>query len=346
MRKRWAALQVWARGRWLELLLVLGFVGILTWFGGLGYSFLPKPAPTPTPTPSPAPIIPTATAVPTRTPVPTPTATVMPVTGGFAGVEAYQYVLTQLKLGPRPAGSEADLKLGDTIAAELRKSGWKVTFQDFAYQGVKARNVIGKAGLGPPAIIGAHLDTRKRADMDPDPAKRNDPVPGANDGASGVAVLLELARTLDKSKLTNEVWLTFFDAEDNGDLDGWDWSAGSIYFVDHLTTQPQFMVLADMVGDSQQNIYKEQTSTKELVDRIWLIAGRLGYADSFKPAYKWSMTDDHTPFLAKGIPAVDLIDFDYPYWHTTQDTADKVAPASLERVGRVLQALLEGTSLP
>lgn len=344
MRKKWAALRAWARQRWLELLLVLGLLSILTWFGGLGYSFLPKPAPTPTPVPPPAPILPTLTALPTRTPAPTPTAT--PAAGGFAGVEAYQYVLAQLKLGPRPAGSEADLKLGDTIAAELRKSGWQVAFQDFTYQGVKARNVIGKAGTGPLAIVGAHYDTRKRADKDPDPTKRNDPVPGANDGASGVAVLLELARIVDKSKLTNEVWLTFFDAEDNGDLDGWDWSAGSTYFVDQLTTRPQFMVLADMVGDAQQDIYKEQNSTKELVERIWSVAGHLGYADTFKPAYKWSMTDDHTPFLAKGIPAADLIDFDYPYWHTTQDTADKVAPASLERVGRVLQVLLEGTSLP
>ena len=106
------------------------------------------------------------------------------------------------------------------------------------------------------------------------------------------------------------------------------------------------MVLADMVGDAEQDIYKERNSTQELVERIWAIAGSLGYGDAFKPTYKWAMTDDHTPFLAKGIPAVDLIDFDYPYWHTTQDTADKVAPASLERVGRVLQVLLEGTSLP
>ena len=109
-----------------------------------------------------------------------------------------------------------------------------------------------------------------------------------------------------------------------------------------LTVVPEMVVIADMIGDRDQQIFKERNSTPELVERIWAIAARLGYEETFLPTVKWAMLDDHTPFLERGIPAVDLIDFDYPYWHTTQDTLDKVAPESLERVGRVLQVLLEG----
>ena len=145
-----------------------------------------------------------------------------------------------------------------------------------------------------------------------------------------------------KSRLSNEVWLTFFDAEDNGRLDGWDFIAGSTEMASRLTVTPEMVVIADMVGDRDLQLYKERNSTPALVERIWGIAARLGYEGTFLPTAKWSMLDDHTPFLQKGIPAVDLIDFDYPYWHTTQDTTDKVAPESLERVGRVLQVLLEG----
>ena len=246
--------------------------------------------------------------------------------------------------GHRPAafGSDAGRKTGDYIVAQLREQGWQVEEQEFVYRGVQGRNIVGKAGTGPVALIGAHYDTRRLADNDPDPALRTEPVPGANDGASGVAVLLELARTLDKERLKNEVWLTFFDAEDNGRLDGWEFIAGSQEMASRLTVRPEMVVIADMIGDRDQQIYKEQNSTPELVTKIWDIAARLGYDEVFLPTAKWSMLDDHTPFLQRGIPAVDLIDFDYPYWHTTQDTADKVAPESLERVGGVLQVLLEG----
>ena len=126
--------------------------------------------------------------------------------------------------------------------------------------------------------------TRARlADKDPNAALRTEPVPGANDGASGVAVLLELARTLDKERLRNEVWLTFFDAEDNGRLDGWDFIAGSTEMASRLTVTPEMVVIADMIGDRDQQIYKEQNSTPELVERIWDIAARLGYERDFPP---------------------------------------------------------------
>ena len=187
----------------------------------------------------------------------------------------------------------------------------------------------------PQIILGAHYDTRMFADNDPDPAKRLDPVPGANDGASGVAVLLELARVLPKDSVP--VWLVFFDAEDNGRIEGWDWILGSQAFVDEMDFRPQAVVVVDMIGDADQNIYIERNSNPVLVKEIWDVASGLGYEQSFIPEAKYSMFDDHTPFLQAGIPAVDIIDFDYPYWHTTEDTADKVSAESLEVVGSTLQ---------
>ena len=221
------------------------------------------------------------------------------------------------------------------------KLGWQAEFQTFTYKGVTIRNVIGKAGVGKGAIIivGAHYDTRKHADRDA--ASPIAPVPGANDGASGVAVLLELARVLDQKNLKNEIWLAFFDAEDNGDLDGWEWIVGSSYMAKSLTTLPKAMILADMIGDADQQIYYDASSDPLLSKELFTIAAQLGYEKNFIPQVKYSMMDDHTPFLQRGIPAVDLIDFDYPYWHTTQDTADKLSAASLERVGRVIQVYLE-----
>jgi Zn-dependent M28 family amino/carboxypeptidase len=211
---------------------------------------------------------------------------------------------------------------------------------------VQGRNIIGRAGRGPVVLVGAHYDTRRRADNDPDAARRSEPVLGANDGASGVAVLLELARSLDQRSLKNEVWLTFFDAEDNGRLDGWDFIAGSRYMAQNLTTLPKAVIIADMVGDADQQIFKERNSSAALQDRLWTIAAQLGYEKFFIPEYKWAMTDDHTPFLQRGVMAVDINDFDYPHWHTTQDTTDKIAPLSLERVGRVIKTFLETQGVP
>jgi glutaminyl-peptide cyclotransferase len=277
------------------------------------------------------------TAIPA--PPPAPTATPTPAT--FDGERAYEHVLAQVEFGPRPTGSEALRQTGDAIAEYLRGQGWEVSFQGFAYQGTPARNIIARAGSGPVAIIGAHYDTRRRADQDPDPARRTEPVMGANDAASGAAVLMELARVLEPETLSHQVWLVFFDAEDNGGLDGWEFIAGSRYFAANLEVEPEFVIIADMVGDADQQLYRERNSTQALQDRVWTLAQELGYGDYFIDEYKWAMLDDHTPFLERGIPALDVIDFDYPYWHTTEDTADKVAPESLERVGRVIEALLE-----
>jgi Zn-dependent M28 family amino/carboxypeptidase len=173
------------------------------------------------------------------------------------------------------------------------------------------------------------------ADSDPDPSNHAKPVPGANDGASGVAVLLELARALPEN--TVPVWLVFFDAEDNGRIEGWDWTLGSPEFVRHYSVQPRAVVIVDMIGDADLNIYKEHNSNPELTDQIWETASNLGYGSRFIMEYKYSMQDDHQPFLQAGIPAVLIIDFDYPYWHTVGDTPDKVSAESLQAVGETLR---------
>jgi hypothetical protein len=265
----------------------------------------------------------------------------------FSGESAHQYVQAQMAFGPRPTGTEAHRKTGDYIIAQLKQLGWQVEEQPFEYQGVQARNIIAKQGAGrgkPIVILGAHYDTRRQADNDPDPKNHTQPVPGANDGASGVAVLLEMARTLDVDKTGREIWLAFFDAEDNGRLDGWDWIQGSTYMATHLTVTPTAMILADMIGDADQQLYWDRNSDQALNQQLWQVAATLGYTATFIPQHKWTMIDDHVPFRQRGIPAVDLIDFDYPYWHTVQDTTDKVGAVSLERIGRTITAWLEQTA--
>jgi Zn-dependent M28 family amino/carboxypeptidase len=177
------------------------------------------------------------------------------------------------------------------------------------------------------------------ADRDTQLENRTQAVPGANDGASGVAVLLELARVIPNDMNAN-IWLVFFDAEDSGSISGWDWILGSRSFVGSLDGEPDAVVIIDMVGDSDLNINIEKNSDQELAREIWGIASRLGYDEQFVPVPKYRLIDDHLPFIQAGIPAVDIIDYDYPYWHTVEDTVDKVSSESLKVVGDVLMGWL------
>lgn len=283
-----------------------------------------------------------ACATPTRSPIsvpPTPT----PLPRTFTGDLAYRWVERQTALGPRLIGSEANRQAGDQILVELTTLGWEIQEQTFTYQNMPIRNLIAyQKGDGPAVLLGAHYDSRKSADRE-DPTR---PVPGANDGASGVAVLLELARALDEP-LPYTVYLAFFDAEDNGNLDGWPFSVGASYMAEtwgqaEWQVPLTAVVVVDMIGDADQQLYYETNSDPTLREQLWAIAGQLGYGDRFVPQPRHTIIDDHLPFLQRGIPAVDIIDFDYPYWHTTQDTADKVSAASLETVGRTLESWLEG----
>ena len=180
-------------------------------------------------------------------------------------------------------------------------------------------------------IIASHYDSRSLADNDPNPQNRKLPVLGANDGASSVAVLMEIARVLP-SRLNKQIWLVFFDAEDNSNTLGTGGDLGSQYFVSELNGKPDSVVILDMIGDKYLNIYMERNSNPDLNTEIWGVASELGYSQ-FIPKYKYSLIDDHTPFIKAGIRAVDLIDFDYPYWHTADDTLDKVSAESLKTVG-------------
>jgi len=265
----------------------------------------------------------------------------------FDGQRAYDHAWAQCNFGPRPPGSQALLQAGDYIIDQLEAQGWVVEEQTFAYQGVTVRNLIGRRGAGTPIIVGAHYDTRARANNDPDPSRRDEPVPGGNDGASGVAVLLELARSLNVHDTGHQVWLAFFDAEDNGSggLPGWNWIVGSTYMAQNLESDVDSMILLDMIGDQNQRILWEGFSTDWMRETVWDVAGELGYAEHFIPQVGPHLIDDHRPFLGQGIPALDIIDFDYPYWHTTEDTCDKLDIDSLARVGRVVEETLENRRL-
>lgn len=262
-----------------------------------------------------------------------------PVPERFDGDLALAHATAQMQWVPRHTGTPGWQQCGDYIAAQLEQQGWAVEEQRFEYRGTQCRNIIGKRGSGPYLILGAHYDSRRRADQDPDPARRNEPVPAANDGASGIAVLLELARVVKPEALGQEIWLAAFDAEDNGGLDGWDWIVGSSHMARTLSRAPQAVIIVDMIGDANQQIFYEQNSDRTIRQAIWSVAAELGYA-SFIPQERFSMLDDHTPFLQRGYRAVDIIDFDYPFWHTTADTLDKISAASLEAVGRTLEEWL------
>jgi Iap family predicted aminopeptidase len=255
----------------------------------------------------------------------------------FDGARAYAFVKAQCDIGPRSAGTPGGRAAARQIYDELTRLGWQVAYQDFTYRGVALRNVIARRSQQSPSILlGAHYDTRSQASQDrANPAA---PVPGASDGASGVAVLLELARVLGQTR--QPVMLAFFDAEDQGDIGGWDWAVGATYMAANLQDPVSAMILLDMVGDADQQLYWEVNSDPALRQQLWTTAGELGYGAQFVPQVKHNLIDDHIPFIRRGIPSVDIIDFDYPYWHTTQDTPDKVSPASLERVGRVLERWL------
>lgn len=309
--------------------------------------------------PTPAAPIATFTALPTATPPPET----------FSGERALADAAAQLAFGPRTAGSLAHKQAGGAIALALAQAGWEVEIQETRYQRSAAgddpsgaidqpvRNIIGKWGQGKPwLVLGAHYDSRLLADKDPDPANQTQPVPGANDGASGVGVLLELARTLPgqiqaappptTGGRAQQIWLVFFDAEDNGHIPGWDWILGSRAFVESLERLPQAAVIIDMIGDRDLNLRYEQSSNPLISQEIWSQAASLGYSVQFIPEAGYNILDDHWPFLEAGIPAADLIDFDYPYYHTSADTLDKLSAESLAAIGETLTAwILDGSQI-
>ena len=272
-----------------------------------------------------------ATPVMTFTPI-------IEVVEPFDGERAWLDVAAQLEFGPRHVGTEGHEKIRQWIKDSLAEANWQVELVEGTYKGTQIQNIVATRGDFDPELpwvtFGAHYDTRKYADQDPDPALRQEPVMGANDGASGVAVLLEMARTIPQDLDVN-ISLVFFDAEDNGGIDDWEWIVGSQLYVEALTQYPDKFILVDMVGDVDQNILFEQSSDLLLAGEVWDVARQLGI-DTFIFEQRGPIIDDHTPFLRQGVSAIDIIDFEYPFWHTTHDTLDKVSAESLQNVGLVL----------
>jgi len=256
----------------------------------------------------------------------------------FSGSKAMSHILYLHSIGPHPVGSRAQEQARDYIVQNLQTNGWQVQVNPFSYRGLQGFNILASKGNGPGILLGTHYDTRPISDRNP-PHLQHLPVPGANDGNSGTAVLLELARCL-KEPAGFRLWLAFFDAEDRGNIEGWPFSVGA-YFASQLDLDLAAVIVVDMVGDANLEIYQEANSDKALTESIWRLAQELGFSEHFIPQVKYSIIDDHLPFAAKGIPSALLIDFDYPYWHTSDDTPDKVSAKSLEIVGNVLKAWVE-----
>ncbi|MBC8204748.1 M28 family peptidase [bacterium] len=270
----------------------------------------------------------------------------------FNSESAWNYLLAQCEFGPRNPGSEGHVKCRDYLKDELLKFTGRVRLQPFTFYDSRLRknfdmyNIIADFGseTGAKIILCAHWDTRPRSDCDPDPAKRHLPILGANDGASGVAVLLEMARMFAVNPPPVPVQIIFFDGEDYGrEGEIWDYLLGSKHFAKTIDARDyRYAVLLDLIGDEDLEIKKEYHSyqySPDLMERIWKIARRLGI-DQFSSRIQLPVIDDHISLIEIGIPAVDLIDFEYRYWHTQEDTPEHCRQESLEAVGRVLTELI------
>jgi len=265
----------------------------------------------------------------------------------FSGEKAFKYLEKQCSFGPRNPNSDGHLLCKNYLINFLEENGAEVKTQEFSEKVrdeiYNLTNII--ATYYPQRrtriLIGAHWDTRPWADKDSIEANQNLPISGANDGASGVAVLLHLAEILNKYEPpVYGIDLLFFDGEDAGTPGSNDeWCLGSKYFVENYQgREPDFVVIIDMIGDSDLNIKIERYSyqnSPELVEQIWKIA-RTQNISNFNTKISGFIYDDHYPFLEKGLNAIDIIDLDYPYWHTLQDTPDKCSPQSLQIIGDVL----------
>jgi len=269
----------------------------------------------------------------------------------FNGKAAFALLESQCNFGPRVPGSAAHDSCFSWLAARFRALAPVVETDTFTYDSpdlgkeVRLMNLV--ARFRPKAkeriLFGAHWDSRPWADRDPNPALRTRPILGANDGASGVAVLLEIARVLQKTGTPIGVDLVLFDGEDLGteaNPDGF--FRGSAHYVQRMGEErPIFVIVVDMVGKKDLTLRWEANSRKQasnVVDMVWQEAREMGIKN-FRSVPGPAVYDDHVPFLNASIPAIDLIDFDFPEWHTSRDTPAVCSPQSLEAVGAVLVSL-------
>lgn len=271
----------------------------------------------------------------------------------FDSTRAYRYLKEQCAFGPRVAESEAHRKALAYFLAHFRGLGFPATEQPFVHtdmaNGAKVpmTNVIvtiaGREAGRKPIMLCAHWDSRPRADQEKSEMLASRPILGANDGASGIAVLMELANGMKAKPPLQTVYLALFDGEDygkEGNLD--EYFLGARFFAENPTVGGlQYALLLDMVGDKDLHLPIEQNSLKQspgVVEKIWMRAKELGIPQ-FEARPGPAVWDDHMPLQAVGIPAVDIIDFDYAPWHTQADTPDKCSAGSLGAVGRLTASL-------
>lgn len=278
----------------------------------------------------------------------------------FSADSACKYLSRQVEFGPRVPNTEAHTLAADWLVSELKRHGAEVTEQRAdlrAFDGtiLHARNIFGR--INPDAdrriLLLAHYDCRPWADEDPDPAKRRLPVDGANDGASGVAVILEAARQLKAQNSPLGVDFLFVDAEDWGtENDELSWAMGARHFVKNPPVEnfaPDMAVLLDMVGGEGARFPREyfsQQAAPALADAFWAAAAQAGHGALFPNEMGGAVTDDHIQLIEAGIPAIDVIEYHResgfnPHWHTTSDNLSNISKQTLKAVGESLMMFLE-----
>jgi len=269
----------------------------------------------------------------------------------FDANNSYDILKDQCDLGPRYPGSEGIelcreyiIHLLEDANAVIEQQKFTVQVADKEYQGI---NILASfyPRMSRRILLGAHYDTRPWADKEQDKGLHDEPIIGANDAASGVAVLLEISRILSQHQPSQfGVDMVFFDLEDMGQYgNSSSWCLGSQYFAENFKGRiPEKAIVVDMIGDNDLSIEMEYSSyhnSPTLVNEIWDLARNLGY-NEFKYQIGAKVYDDHFPLIQAGFDAIDIIDFDYEYWHTLADTPDKCSPNSLQIVGQTLTNLI------
>lgn len=273
----------------------------------------------------------------------------------FDADSAYQYLKRQVEFGPRVPNSPAHAQTADWLSYELKRHGAEITEQKAtltAFDGtqLQMRNIFGS--FNPDAtdrlLLLAHYDTRPWADQDSDPAAHKTPIDGANDGASGVAVLLETARLIGTNNPNVGIDILFSDVEDYGTDGNEDsWAMGTRYFAEHPIREgysPSGAILLDMVGGKNAVFpaeYFSREAAPGLDDAFRAAARRVGHGDMFPTVYGGAVTDDHVELIKRGIPAIDIIDYRpesgfNPTWHTLRDNLDNIDRNTLKAVGETL----------
>jgi glutaminyl-peptide cyclotransferase len=275
---------------------------------------------------------------------------------GFSGSAAYNYAKAQVDFGPRVPGTPAAKQAGDWIIRQMRARADTVIVQSFTHttadgKRLPLRNILARfrPELSERVLYVTHWDSRPTSDSPgATEAQKKMPVPGANDGASGVGLFIALADALKKTPPNVGVDLLFTDGEDYGQFGPpeVDVLIGSKYFATHLPSpgyKPLYGVLWDMIGDKDLRIPYEMNSFQqapEVVSRVWQTEADMGYGDIFVQESGGAITDDHIPLLNSGMRVIDVIDLDYPPHHTPNDTMDKISAKSLAIVGDVATALV------